>query len=49
MNTLKWKEFIEILCVNDAEFHLVKSEIRQYLDDPMDASLCQVRGKKDKD
>lgn len=46
MNTLKWKEFIEILCVNDAEFHLVKSETRQYLDDPMDPSLCQVRGEK---
>lgn len=46
MNTLKWKEFIVILCVNNAEAHHVKSETRQYLDDPMDASLHEVRGKE---
>lgn len=32
--------------MNDAVAHHVKSETKQYLDDPMDASLHEVRGKE---
>ena len=46
MKTLKRKEFIEIVYVNDAEAQHVKSETRQYLDDSMDVTLHEVKGKE---
>lgn len=46
MKTLKRKEFIEIVYANDAEAQHVKSETRQLLDDSMDVSLHEVKGKE---
>lgn len=37
---------MEIVYVNDAEAQHVKSETRQYLDDSMDVTLHEVKGKE---